>query len=112
MVLKGAFPGDLRAWSHTVFLGTAPPNPLGSAPIDYSRARAGSRRPCLYEALRPVKKPKGKPKLTWLSLIDKDLGGQGLNVKDTNKLKKLANNRNTWSGIIRLAQRNLMMMIV
>ena len=57
----------------------------------------------LYEALRPVKKPKGKPKLTWLGLIDKDLGGQGLNVKDTNKLKKLANNRNTWSGIIRLA---------
>ena len=62
-----------------------------------------SSKQALYEALRPVKKPKGKPKLTWLGLINKDQGGQGLGVKGINKLKDLANDRSTWSGVIRLA---------
>ncbi len=45
----------------------------------------------LYAAVRPVKKPRGTPKLTWLGLINKDQGGQGLGVKGINKLKDLAN---------------------
>ena len=30
-----------------IFLGAAPPNPLGPVAIDHSRARPGSRRPCI-----------------------------------------------------------------
>lgn len=58
----------------------------------------------LHEALRKVKKLRGQSKLTWLSLIQKDISGQGLHTDKLDALIDLANDKKAWCGIIRVAR--------
>ena len=53
----------------------------------------------LREGLRKVKRPKGKPKLTWLGLITKELREIGHNT-DIDSLIETANERDVWKGLM------------
>ena len=63
----------------------------------------------LRAALTPVKRPRGKPKLTWLGLIQKDLAKINIRVSLENleDLIKLANERSRWYGLTGLAMSNI-----
>ena len=62
----------------------------------------------LTEALTPVKKPRGKPKLTWLGLIVKDMATINIRVSLDNleELIEIANERACWNGLVGLAMSN------
>ena len=61
-------------------------------------------RQALCEALRKSKKPRGKPRLTWLGLISKDLN---INIHEhIQHVQELANDRRVWFGVVRCAMSN------
>ena len=53
-------------------------------------------RTALQEAKRKVKQPRGKPRLTWLKLVEKDLGDMGI----TGDGNEQAQNRQTWRSLV------------
>ena len=59
-------------------------------------------RLALKEALRPVKRPSGKPKLTWLGLITKELAQVHvtLDIDRLQEVVELANDREAWAALI------------
>jgi hypothetical protein len=68
-------------------------------------------RKALQEYLRKTKRPRGKPPLSWIELIRKDLQEIGLNINFKNQteplqqLQRLAKNRDTWRKQITCARR-------
>ena len=58
----------------------------------------------LREHLRPVKRPRGKPKTTWISVVNKDLeivqNNMKINSETLEHYSKLAENRKEWSAMI------------
>jgi len=56
-------------------------------------------RQALTESLRPIKKPRGRPATTWISMINNDLKEFGLKVGDEELIEK-TNNRLVWKTLI------------
>ena len=58
-------------------------------------------RKSLEEALRPAKRPQGRPKTTWISRTNKDLKEIQPNLNLSSKtLETVANDREQWRGLI------------
>ena len=53
-------------------------------------------RKALTESMRKVKRPQGRPKETWLSMIEKQLKGINLSIHNTHNIIQLAENRKLW----------------
>ena len=66
-------------------------------------ARRNTSKTIVYESLREVKKPRGKSKLTSLIPINNDLKCVALHTNDITELLRIANDRQTRSGIITVA---------
>ena len=59
-------------------------------------------RQALVEYLRPVRRDRGRPPVTWWSIVVRDLRALGLPTKFTNILE-IAENRDTWRKVVRRA---------
>ncbi len=59
-------------------------------------------RQALQEAFRPVNRPRGRPKTTWISLVTKEL--KEMNIELTydslHEVVELANDRNAWRNLV------------
>ena len=53
-----------------------------------------------HEYHRKVKRPRGKPKTTWIQTINKDLKQLKLNTAETREVRELATDRKRWNLII------------
>ncbi len=57
----------------------------------------------MIESLRSVKRPSGKPKLTWLCLVTSELSRVGIDLNDINKATVKAQDRYAWKTLVRCA---------
>ena len=59
-------------------------------------------RQAFQEAFRPVNRPRGRPKTTWISLVTKEL--KEMNIELTydslHEVVELANDRNAWRNLV------------
>lgn len=60
-------------------------------------------RLALQEALRPTRRPQGRPKTTWIQVVTKQLQTE-LNIPDINTAINTAQNRKLWGGLVARAK--------
>ena len=58
-------------------------------------------RQALTEALKPTRRPRGRPRLTWVAQVARDLEGMGLPGLGEEQLLNLASDRDWWRGMVR-----------
>ena len=58
-------------------------------------------RQALAEALKPTRRTPGRPRLTWVDQVDRDLEGMGLPGLREEELLELASDRKWWRGMVR-----------
>ncbi len=59
-------------------------------------------RKCLDQALQPVKRPRGRPKQTWIKLVNEDLQSVNINLQIGQlELEELAQNRDEWREVVK-----------
>ena len=64
-------------------------------------------RKALKEYLRKVKRPRGRPKTTWMQTVRQDLASIGIKLdlsreeQTLNRLSDLTRDRKNWRGIVR-----------
>ena len=63
-------------------------------------------RQALKESIRPVRRPRGKPKTTWLSIMKKDLETADIDNTNIEHVTKIANDRAAWKEMCRRAMSN------